>query len=230
MEAENARVGVEARREEMVERPGPGAGALEGPDKVLGPEADVLRLHRVRHVQLFRRIDAVVERRVDLADERVVDVGILLARLETEAGRVPAERHLAEEPLPELDPVADDAELAGLVIEEAVEVAGDDLVDVEEERRPLQVRKARLEDAELDVDIRPAVLLVGVEVLHLRRTRRNRLRVDALGKSRRIVRHADKPKWTLQMRLDPAVDAVDILRRIERTPLEGQNVNRFHKR
>ena len=179
----------------------------------------------MRHVGLFRRKAPLVERKIDLFKEFLIDIMERASRLKAEAARIPTKRHLAENSLSELDPVANDAEFTRLIVKEPVKISRNDLVDVQEERGSLQVNKARFVHEELHIDVGPAMLRVSIEILHLRRSRRKIGYVDPLDQSRRIVGHADEAERSLEMRLHAAVDAVHILGRVERTPLQGQNIN-----
>ena len=135
MKAEDMCALPHPRHQEMVERPRPGAAALEGADKVLRPEVDLVESDGMRHVLLLRTVDLRIHRHIRLRLELFEDIMTTLAGIKAKAARVPAKGNFAKKALPERHPVVDDAELARPVVEEAVEIARDDLVDVQEQRR-----------------------------------------------------------------------------------------------
>ena len=198
------------------------ADALEGGDPALRPPVHLVESHRMRHVGLFRRVLLLVVRLVEMRGKGLPDP-VHLARLEAEARGVADLRTRAEEELPALDPVADDAELARLVVEEAVHVADDDLVDVQEEGRSCEVAAAVLEKRELRVDGRP-VLAPRLESLRLRR---NRTHLNALGEPFRLVGEADEAERTPQVALHARIETVHVERRIGRAPFQTDDVDMF---
>lgn len=225
MEAKDTRVGRRmVRTEEVVKRPDPGTGTLEGADEVFRPEIDLFRSDRVRHIVLLGAIDPIIKRGLDFLQEGFIDIAHL-PRLEAKTTRIAAERRLAEKILAPLDPVANDAEFAGLEIEEAIQVAENDLVDIEKKRRPFEICEPWLIKDEFHVDVGPLRVLIIED--HARRALRERLRIDPFHQARGIVGNADETKRTMKMGLNATIKAIHVFRGIKGSPLQTQDVNRF---
>lgn len=194
------------------------AGALEAADPFFGPPVDLL--HGMGHEGLFGGIEVMIDGILHFADEGFVDV-VALAGLKAEAGGVADIRALAEELLAALDPVVDDAVFARQVVEEAVDVALNDDVEVEEEGGALQIGQAVLEDEELDEDIRPAMEDLGIGVL------REGLRIDALLQAGGVIGDADEAEGPMEVALDGGVEDVDIVRGISGAPFKADDIDRI---
>ena len=171
------------------------------------------------HERLLGAEEALVDGAVHIGEEGLVDV-FHLAGLEAEAAGVANLGEPAEKAFAKLDPVSDDAELAGAVVEEAPHVADDYLVDVEEERRTLKAGQPLAEKAELHKNVRPAVLPAGRRLGEWRG-------LDTVCEPSRIVCETNEAEGPVHMSLDAVVQPVDVVGAIESTPLKAYDIY-FH--
>jgi len=204
---------------EEVEREYPYARTLERLDPARRPPVHLVQPDGVSHERLLGSEILLVDGAIHIGEERLVDI-FHLAGLEAEAAGVADLREPAEKALAKLDPVSYDAELAGAIVEEAPHVADDDLVDVEEQRRPLKPGQPLAEKAELHENIGPAMLPAG------RRLGEGR-RLNAVNEAGRIVRKADEPEGPIHVRLYSIIKAIHVIGAIERTPLKADDIY-FH--
>ncbi len=206
-------------REEKVEREDARARALEALDEVIRPPGDVGESDGMSHVGLLGRKMLAIDGDILLADELFVDA-VHRTGLEAEAGGVADVWELTEDALAAFDPVMNDAELCRFVVEEGIEIACDDLVNIEEERWSDQIGESVLEDQKLDEDVRP-------EKLPSRRRLGEGLGVDAVDEPRRVVRDANESERTMQMLAYARVKTINVLGAVIRSPLKAEDIDAF---
>ena len=195
--------------------------ALERAHPFVGPPVDLAGLHHGESLEFLRALgETVALGGIVLHGEKRLVYGVGSASVEAEARRVADVGKFSEPSLAALDPVVNDAEFAGLVIEEFVKRTGNQEVDVEKERRTFEISESVFKKAKFNEDIRPLpsdnMRIVG-----------ERNSFDAVVQSRRIVGHADEAEGTRQIALNARIEAVHVFGTVVGSPFEAKDVDRF---
>lgn len=193
--------------------------AFETSHPRLGPKGDALS-NTMSHVSLLGSVEINIQR-IILLGSKLIGNMLARSRIETNAGRVSEKGAVTEDSLIDLDPIVDDANLAWLVVEEAINVRDDEQVKIEKKTLPAKPSsEIILKEGELEPYGR-------IEMRRKVKGAREGMRFNTRQQSRRIVGEAKKPKGPLKMPLDTTIETIYIVRSIAGAPLERENIHEF---
>jgi len=167
--------------------------ALEAFDPIVGPPFAIIA-HSVGQEGLLGSELAAVHRAFVLGD-KAFENRLTLAGFEAKDGGIANIRLLAKEGFAPREPVVDDAISARLIVEKLVQRAHDDLVDIEEQGRPLEV----VEVVGCHCQLSPEAHFVAL--WHTFRQREGD-GLDALDQPFRALGHADESEGSTQVFFD----------------------------
>jgi hypothetical protein len=213
VEGEHLRAGWELWSEDVIERPGRATVALEATDPVFGPEFHAL-LDAVGEVSLgwVKIGESMVAFGVVL-----IDHVLALAGFEAKDGGVPDLGAASEELLAAFNPVVNDADVVEAVIEKAVDVVGDEEVEIEKHALAFKASQVIAEERELE----PGGGLESVGKFE----GGQRKGLDAIVESSAVVGEAEEAKRSSEVASHTVEEAVDIVRTVTGAPLEGEDVD-----
>jgi hypothetical protein len=213
VEGEHFGAGGKPGGDEMIERPGWAAVTFEAAHPVIGPEFHAL-LDAVSEVSLGRVEigESMFAFGVVLVDDMLAGAGF-----EPEDGGVSDLRAATEEFFAALDPVVDDADLVETVVEEAVDVVGDEKIEIEEHAVPGKAGQLVLKECKLEPSggLEPVWKFKGGQWKGL----------DAIVESSVVVGEAQETKRSCEVASHTVEEAVDIVRTVTGAPLEGEDVD-----